>query len=104
MLARVKVDPGGNSPQWLVTSLLKAGIRSVSPVVDVTNYVMLELGQPLHAYDAAKVQLPLIVRPAQAARALPRWTGKAPVTVKRPAHYRRYRSYRLSRGNGRTNN
>jgi phenylalanyl-tRNA synthetase beta chain len=45
----------GPSPAWLVSVLEAAGQRSVNNVVDVTNFVMLELGQPLHAFDLAKI-------------------------------------------------
>jgi len=46
---------GGRSPLWLRERLRRAGVRAIHPVVDVTNYVMLELGQPLHAYDLDKL-------------------------------------------------
>ncbi len=45
----------GKSPQWLARRLEAVGIRSISNVVDVTNYIMLDLGQPIHAFDAVKV-------------------------------------------------
>ncbi len=55
----------GPSPAWLRSRLEAVGLRSISNVVDATNYVMFELGQPLHAYDLAKVPGPaLIVRPS----------------------------------------
>src|SRR5262249_33716010 len=41
---------------WMRERLRRAGLRSISPIVDVTNYVMLELGQPMHAYDLAKLK------------------------------------------------
>ncbi|HEV8356041.1 MAG TPA: phenylalanine--tRNA ligase subunit beta [Gemmatimonadales bacterium] len=61
----------GPSPDWLRRRLEAVGTRSISNVVDATNYVMFELGQPLHAYDLARVQGPaLIVRLAQAGERL----------------------------------
>jgi phenylalanyl-tRNA synthetase beta chain len=59
------VDLTARSPLWMVERLRRAGLREIHPVVDVTNYVMLELGQPLHAYDLAKLQGPIRPRLAR---------------------------------------
>ncbi|WP_055528297.1 phenylalanine--tRNA ligase subunit beta [Streptomyces graminilatus] len=59
------LDPDAQSPIWLRRRLQKAGMRPVSLAVDVTNYVMLELGQPLHAYDRSRVQGTIGVRRAE---------------------------------------
>jgi phenylalanyl-tRNA synthetase beta chain len=59
------LDPEARSPLWLTRRLQKAGMRPISLAVDITNYVMLELGQPLHAYDRSRVQGPIGVRRAE---------------------------------------
>ncbi|NEB78459.1 phenylalanine--tRNA ligase subunit beta, partial [Streptomyces sp. SID14478] len=59
------LSPEARSPIWLQRRLQKAGMRPISLAVDVTNYVMLELGQPLHAYDRSLVQGAIGVRRAQ---------------------------------------
>lgn len=52
------------SPLWMQEKLRRSGIRSIDPVVDVTNYVLLELGQPMHAFDLAKLEGGIVVRKA----------------------------------------
>ena len=56
------IDLSAASPLWLVEKLRRSGIRAIDPVVDVTNFVMLELNQPMHAYDASKLSGGITVR------------------------------------------
>ncbi|NMX03783.1 phenylalanine--tRNA ligase subunit beta [Mobiluncus mulieris] len=58
-------NPKAKTPEWMVTRLESAGMRSISLAVDVTNYVMLDLGQPMHAYDLDKVKGSIVVRRAR---------------------------------------
>ncbi|MDT0277626.1 phenylalanine--tRNA ligase subunit beta [Blastococcus goldschmidtiae] len=77
MLAMEGLDPTAPSPWWLRRRLAQAGIRSISLAVDVTNYVMLELGQPMHAFDRDAVSGPIAVRLAREGEQLTTLDGTA---------------------------
>ncbi|TDE90879.1 phenylalanine--tRNA ligase subunit beta [Occultella glacieicola] len=64
------VDTTAPTPDWMATRLRQAGMRPISLAVDITNYVMLDLGQPLHAYDLATLAAPIVVRRARAGERL----------------------------------
>jgi phenylalanyl-tRNA synthetase beta chain len=70
------VDSTARTPYWMQDRLRRAGLRSISPVVDVTNYVMLELGQPMHAYDLRRLNGGIDVRFARAGEALTLLDGR----------------------------
>lgn len=58
------INPNASTPAWMIERLSRVGIRTISPVVDVTNYVMLSLGQPMHAFDLDKLHGEIHVRKA----------------------------------------
>jgi phenylalanyl-tRNA synthetase beta chain len=64
------IDPAARTPLWLTERLRRSGLRPISAVVDITNYVMLELGQPLHAFDNDTLQGDIVVRHAGAGETL----------------------------------
>src|SRR4051794_1984981 len=64
------LDPSAPTPRWLARRVQLAGMRPISLAVDVTNYVMLELGQPIHGYDRDRLRGPIVVRRADAAERL----------------------------------
>ena len=77
----------------MVARLTLAGIRSISLLVDITNYVMLELGQPIHGYDLDKLTGGIVVRRASAGEKLATLDGKVRDAPRRgPAHHRRVRA------------
>ncbi|MFA0067736.1 phenylalanine--tRNA ligase subunit beta [Vibrio breoganii] len=59
------VNVKASSPIWMQEKLRRCGIRSIDPIVDITNYVMLEQGQPMHAFDLSKIEGGIVVRMAE---------------------------------------
>jgi phenylalanyl-tRNA synthetase beta chain len=59
------LDPAAPTPDWMVRRITQAGMRPISLAVDITNYVMLELGRPIHGYDADKLTGPIRIRRAR---------------------------------------
>ncbi|MDJ0905116.1 MAG: phenylalanine--tRNA ligase subunit beta [Woeseiaceae bacterium] len=70
------IDLSAKSPVWMTEKLRRAGLRPIHPAVDVTNFVMLELGQPLHAYDLTLVQGPIRPRMGEQGEKLTLLDGK----------------------------
>lgn len=70
------IDPKAGTPVWMRERLRRAGLRPIGPVVDVTNYVMLELGQPLHAYDLRRLSSHIDVRMAKGGERLTLLDGR----------------------------
>jgi phenylalanyl-tRNA synthetase beta chain len=74
-----KLNAKARTPDWMRERLRRSGLRCINPLVDVTNYVMLELGQPLHAFDREKLNGTVRVRRAQAGEQLQMLTGETVV-------------------------
>ncbi len=75
-----KIDPKATTPLWMQERLRRSGLRSLGPLVDVTNYVMLELGQPMHAFDLQQLSGGITVRDAVEGETLTLLDGK-PITL-----------------------
>ncbi|MFC6276070.1 phenylalanine--tRNA ligase subunit beta [Psittacicella hinzii] len=59
------VNVSAKTPEWMVQFLARVGVRSIDPIVDITNYVLHDLGHPMHAFDKARLNQQIIVRSAQ---------------------------------------
>lgn len=71
------INPAAQTPVWMVRRLERSGLRPINPVVDVTNYVLLELGQPMHGFDLAHLQDTIRVRMAKAGETLKLLNGQS---------------------------
>jgi len=70
------INVAASTPLWMQERLRRCGLRSIDPVVDVTNYVLLELGQPMHAFDLERLQGGIVVRMAKQGDSLTLLDGK----------------------------
>ncbi len=77
------VNPQAKTPEWIVQRLLRAGQRSISALVDLSNYVMLEMGQPTHVFDIDKLKGDITVRWAKAGETVELLNGQT-VTLQGP--------------------
>lgn len=64
------INVSASTPLWMKEKLRRCGVRSIDPVVDITNYVLLELGQPMHAFDLSRIDGGIVVRMAEEGEAL----------------------------------
>ena len=71
------IDPKAATPAWMVRRLERSGLRPIHPVVDVTNYVLLELGQPMHGFDLARLRGPIRARLARTGEKLELLNGES---------------------------
>ena len=95
-------DPAAPTPDFIVQRITAAGMRPISLAVDVTNYVMLETGRPIHGYDADKLRGAIVVRRARDGERLTTLDGTdRDARPGRPRRHRRLRDHRARRRDGR---
>ena len=79
------VDPRASTPAWMVDRLARCGQRSVTALVDISNYVMFEFGRPSHIFDLDKIHGGLTVRWARAGESLKLLNGNSDRARRRPS-------------------